>query len=136
MGEARSIAERYGLEAYLFEIDHADASALINKGDHAAAKERLDLMESRLSPARRMQWPYLYHLRSMLEQRVGHAAASTQYAEKAVALARELSLPSLQLPHFIARLAQARAAAGDRTGALGAIDDAIAIRAGGVRAAP
>ena len=127
MGEARAIAERYGLEAYLFEIDHADASALINKGDHAAAKARLDLMESRLSPARRMQWPYLHHLRSMLEQRLGHAAASAQHAEKAVALAREVSLPSLQMPHFIARLAQARAAAGDREGALAAIDEAIAV---------
>jgi LuxR family transcriptional regulator, maltose regulon positive regulatory protein len=127
MTEARAIAERYGLEAYLFEIDHADASALINKGDHAAAKARLDLMESRLSPARRMQWPYLHHLRSMLEQRVGHAAAAAQHAEKAVALAREVSLPSIQLPHFIARLAQARAATGDREGALAAIDEAIAV---------
>jgi ATP/maltotriose-dependent transcriptional regulator MalT/DNA-binding SARP family transcriptional activator len=126
MSEARDIAERYGLEAYLFEIDHADASALINKGDHAAAQARLDLMESRLSPARRMQWPYLHHLRSMLEQRLGHTAAAAQHAEKAVALAREVSLPSIQLPHFIARLAQARAAAGNRDGALAAIDQAIA----------
>jgi len=50
MTEARVIAERYGLEAYLFEIDHADASALINKGDHAAAKALLEAMERRLSP--------------------------------------------------------------------------------------
>jgi ATP/maltotriose-dependent transcriptional regulator MalT len=35
MSDARAIAERYGLEAYMFEIDHADASALINKGEHA-----------------------------------------------------------------------------------------------------
>ena len=33
IAEAREIAERYGLEAYLFEIDHAEASALISKGD-------------------------------------------------------------------------------------------------------
>ena len=129
MTEARAIAERYGLEAYLFEIDHADASALINKGDHQAAKERLDLMESRLSPARRMQWPYLLHLRSVLEQRLGHSAASVRHAEKAVALAREVSLPSLQMPHFIARLAQARAAVGNRDAALAAIDEAIAVAA-------
>ena len=38
----------------------------------------------RLSPSRRMQWPYLHHLRSMLEQRLGNAVASAQEAEKAV----------------------------------------------------
>ena len=41
IAEARAIAERYGLEAYLFEIDHAEASALVSKGDYAAAKARL-----------------------------------------------------------------------------------------------
>src|SRR5438045_8263085 len=106
MAEARSIAERYGLEAYLFDIDHADASALINKGDHAAAKLRLDAMERRLSPTRRMQWPFFHHLRSVLEQRLGQPAAAVQHAERAVALARELDIPSLQMPHFLARLSQ------------------------------
>jgi ATP/maltotriose-dependent transcriptional regulator MalT/DNA-binding SARP family transcriptional activator len=127
MTDARAIAERYGLEAYMFEIDHADASALVNKGEHAAAKARLELMERGLSPARRMQWPYFYHVRSMLEQRMGHPAASLQDAERAFALARELSLPSLQLPHFLARAAQARAATGDWEGALRAADEATAL---------
>ncbi|HWZ72698.1 MAG TPA: BTAD domain-containing putative transcriptional regulator [Casimicrobiaceae bacterium] len=127
MTDARAIAERYGLEAYMFEIDHAEASALINKGDHAAAKARLELMERGLSPARRMQWPYFHHVRSMLEQRLGQSAAATRDAERAVALARELSLPSLQLPHFLARLAQACAATGDWDGALRAADEAIAL---------
>ena len=127
MADARAIAERYGLEAYLFDIDHAEASALINKGDHASAKSRLDVMEHRLSPARRMQWPFFYHLRSVLEQRLGHAAAAVQHAERAVALARELDIPSLQMPHFLARLAQAGAALGDRNAAMRAIDEAIAL---------
>jgi ATP/maltotriose-dependent transcriptional regulator MalT/DNA-binding SARP family transcriptional activator len=127
MTDARAIAERYGLEAYMFEIDHADASALVNKGEHAAAKARLELMERGLSPARRMQWPYFYHVRSMLEQRVGHPEASLQDGERALALARELSLPSLQLPHFLARAAQARAATGDWDGALRAADEATAL---------
>jgi len=127
MTDARAIAERYGLEAYMFEIDHADVSAQVNKGEHAAAKARLELMERGLSPARRMQWPYFYHVRSMLEQRLGHPEASLQDAERALALARELSLPSLQLPHFLARTAQARAATGDRDGAMRAADDAIAL---------
>ena len=125
MGEARAIAERYGLEAYLFEIDHADASALINKGDHEAAKALLEVMERRLSPTRRMQWPYFHHLRSMLEQRLGNTPAAAQHAERAVLLARETGLPSLQMPHFLARLAQARAAAGDYDGAMRAADEAI-----------
>jgi ATP/maltotriose-dependent transcriptional regulator MalT/DNA-binding SARP family transcriptional activator len=123
--DARTIAERYGLETYLFDIDHAEASALINKGDHAAAKARLDEMERRLSPARRMQWPFYHHLRSVLEQRLGHGVASANHAERAVALVRELDLPSLQMPHFLARLAQARAALGDRDGAMAAVDEAI-----------
>jgi ATP/maltotriose-dependent transcriptional regulator MalT/DNA-binding SARP family transcriptional activator len=125
MKEARAVAERYGLEAYLFEIDHAEASALINKGDHDAAKARLDDMERGLAPTRTMQWPYLHHLRSVLEQRLGHAEASVRHAEKAVQLGRETGLPSLQMPHFLARLAQSRAAAGDREGAMRAIDEAI-----------
>ena len=127
MTDARAIAERYGLEAYMFEIDHADASALVNQGEHAAAKARLEAMERGLSPARRMQWPYFYHVRSMLEQRLGQPEASLHDAERAMALARELSLPSLQLPHFLARVAQARAATGDRDGALRAADEAIAL---------
>ena len=125
--DARTIAERYGLEAYLFDIDHAEATALISKGDHAAAKVRLDAMESRLSPTRHMQRPFFHHLRSVLEQRLGHCAAATQHAEQAVALARELDVPSVQLPHFLARLAQARAAIGDRDGAMRTIDEAIAL---------
>jgi DNA-binding SARP family transcriptional activator len=127
MTDARAIAERYGLEAYMFEIDHAEVSALVNKGDYAAAKARLEAMERGLSPARRMQWPFFYHVRSMLEQRVGQPEASLQDAERAAALARELTLPSLQLPHFLARLAQARAATHDWEGALQVADEAIAL---------
>jgi len=127
MADARAIAERYGLEAYLFEIDHAEASALINKGDHAAAKALVDLMESRPSPTRRMQLPYFYYLRSMLEQRLGQTASAAQDAERAVALGRELDLPSLQMPHFLARLGHALAAAGDRDGAMRTMDEAIAL---------
>ena len=125
MKEARAIAERYGLEAYLFEIDHAEASALVNKGDHDAAKARLDEMERRLSPAKTMQWPYLHYVRSQLEQRLGHWAPAVERAEKAVALARETGLPSIQMPHFLARLTQARAAAGDRDGAMRAAAEAV-----------
>jgi len=127
MAEARAVAERYGLEAYLFEIDHADASALINKGAHVAAQALLEAMERRLSPTQPMQWPYFHHLRSMLEQRLGNAGAAVDQAELAVSLARETGLPSLQMPHFLTRLAQARAAAGDREGALKVIDEAIAV---------
>jgi len=127
MTDARAIAQRYGLESHLFDIDHAEASALINKGEHAAAKALLEVMERRLSPTRRMQWPFFYHLRSTLAQRLGHATAAAQDAERAVALAREVGIPSLQLPHFLARLAQARATAGDRDGAMRAIDEAIAL---------
>jgi DNA-binding SARP family transcriptional activator len=125
MKEARAVAERYGLEAYLFEIDHAEASALINKGDHDAAKVLLDEAERRLSPAKTMQWPYLHYLRSQLEQRLGHWASSVERAEKAVSLARQTGLPSIQMPHFLARLTHARAAAGDRDGAMRAANEAI-----------
>jgi len=125
MKEARAIAERYGLEAYLFEIDHAEASALINKGDHDAAKARLDEAERRLPPAKTMQWPYLHYLRSQLEQRLGHWPSAVEHAEKAVALARQTGLPSIQMPHFLARLTHALAAAGDRDGAMRAANEAI-----------
>src|SRR5258705_456922 len=74
-----------------------------------------------------MQWPYFYHVRSMLEQRLGHRAASLQDAERAMDLARELTLPSLQLPHFLARVAQARSASRDPEGAMRAADEAITL---------
>ena len=125
MAEARGVAERYGLEQHLFDIDHQDAAALINKGDHAAAKVLLDTMERRLSPTHRLHWPYLLHLRSILEQRLGHRKAAADVAERALAMVRDLDIPSLQMPHFLARLAWARAAMGDREGASRALDEAI-----------
>jgi ATP/maltotriose-dependent transcriptional regulator MalT/DNA-binding SARP family transcriptional activator len=125
MAEARAVAERYGLEHHLFDIDHQDAAALINKGDHAAAKVRLDIMERRLSPTHRLHWPYFLHLRSILEQRLGHRQAAADIAERALAMVRELDIPSLQMPHFLARVAWARAALGDREGATRALDEAI-----------
>jgi len=126
MRDARAVAERYGLENHLFDIDHQEAAALINKGDHAAAKSRLDLMEHRLSPAKRMLWPYYLHLRSILEQRLDHPRAAADHAERALEMVRELDVPSLQMPHFLARLAWARAALGDRDGANRALNEAIA----------
>ena len=126
IGEAREIAERYGLVAYLFEIDHAVASALISKGDYAAAAELLQAMERRLSPSRRMDWAYFHHLQANLEQRLGHYGNAAKAAEQAVSLARETGLPSVQLPHFLARLAHSRISAGDREGGLRAMEDAIA----------
>lgn len=135
MSDARAIAARYGLEAYLFEIDHAETSALVNKGDYAAAKALLDATERRLSPARRMHWPYFHHVRSMLEQRLDHVVAAAAEAQRAVDLAREAGLPAVQLPHFLARLAQARAAMRDREGAMRAADEAIALASPFERAA-
>ncbi len=127
IGEARAIAERYGLEAYLFEIDHGEVTALISKGEVAAAKAQLEAMEKRLSPARRMDWAYFHYLRSMLEQRLTRFAAAVQEAERALALGRETGLPVMQLPHFLARLAHSRSAAGDHDGSMRALDEAIAV---------
>ena len=89
---ARAIAERYGLEAHLFEIDHAEASALVSKGDHAAAKARMEAMERSMSPTRRMDWAYFHYIRSTLEQRLGQFAVAVQDAERAVALGRETDI--------------------------------------------
>ncbi len=127
IAEARAIAERYGLEAHLFEIDHAEVSALISKGDFAAAKAQLAEMERRLAPSRRMDWAYFHNLRSMLEQRTGQFAAAVRDAEAGVALGKETGLPTLQMPHFYARLAHAKLAAGDDAGGLAALDEAIAL---------
>lgn len=126
ISEAREVAERYGLVAYLFEIDHAVASALISKGDYAAAAELLQAMQRRLSPSRRMDWAYFHHLQANLEQRLGHYGNSAKAAEQAVDLARETGLPSVQVPHFLARLAHSRISAGDREGGMRAMEDAIA----------
>ena len=127
IAEARSIAERYGLEAYLFEIDHAEAAALVTKGAYAEAKARIDAIERRLTPARRMDWAYFHNLKANLEQRVGHFAAAVQASERAVALARETGLPTMQIPHFLVRLAHCRMSAGDDEGGMQALDEAIAL---------
>jgi ATP/maltotriose-dependent transcriptional regulator MalT/DNA-binding SARP family transcriptional activator len=123
--EAREIAERYGLEAYLFEIDHAEASALITKGAYAEAKARIDGIERRLSPARRMDWAYFHNLKANLEQRLGQHAAAVRSSERAVTLARETGLPTMQIPHFLVRLAHCRMSAGDADGGMRALDEAI-----------
>ncbi len=128
--EARQIAERYGLEAYLFEIDHAEASALVSHGDLVAARTLIDAIEKRLARSRRMDWAYFHFTRSALEQREGRPTAAVSDAERALALARETGLPVLQVPHFAARLAHARGAAGDLDGAANAIDEAIALTEG------
>ena len=132
--QARAIAERYGLEAYLFEIDHAETSALISNGEYAAARAHLEEMERRLAPRRRMDWAYFHYLRSMLEQRVGQLPAAMRDAERALTLGKETGLPLLQMPHFVMRLAHSRLAAGDRAGGMAAIDEAIALAADDERA--
>jgi len=113
MTEARAVAERYGLENHLFDIDHQEAAALVNKGDHAAAKVRLDVMERRLSPHQRMLWPYYLHLRSVFEQRLGHGKAAADHAERALAMARVAGVPVLVCAdrHLAGRLAEKRFAA-------------------------
>jgi ATP/maltotriose-dependent transcriptional regulator MalT/DNA-binding SARP family transcriptional activator len=125
--EARTIAERYGLTAYLFEIDHAEASALVTRNALAEAQARMAAIEARLSPTRRMDHAYFHHLKANLEQRLGHATAAVQAAERAVALARETGLPAMQMPHFLVRLAHARIAAGETAEGLKAFDEAIAL---------
>jgi tetratricopeptide (TPR) repeat protein len=102
------------------------ASALISKGDYLAAGDLLRAMERRLSPARRMDWAYFHHLQANLEQRLGHFGNAAKAAARAVELARETGLPSMQLPHFLARLAHSRITAGDREGGLRAMEEAIA----------
>jgi ATP/maltotriose-dependent transcriptional regulator MalT/DNA-binding SARP family transcriptional activator len=124
--EARAIAEHYGLEAYLFEIDHAEASALISKGEYAQAKALLAVMQPRLARSRRMDWAYFYMLRSTLEQRLGHPAQAERDGQEAVDLAQETGLPTMQIPHFLARLAHAQMAMGKRTAGLKTLDEAIA----------
>src|SRR5581483_1629286 len=124
--EARVIAERYGLEAYLFTIDHAEVSALISKGDYAAARSAIQVTATRLVPARRMDRAYFHHLRSNLEQRLGNFTAAVQDADHALNLARASGLPRMQMPHFLARAAHARIAAGVVESGLALLDEAIA----------
>ncbi len=133
IAEARDIAERYGLEAYLFEIDHAETSALISKGDYAAAKTRIDAIERRLSPTRRMDLAYFHNLRASLEQRLAHYVGAVADAERAVVLARETGLPTMQIPHFLARLAHCRMAAGDEAAGMRVLDEAIELATGADR---
>ena len=133
IAQARAIAERYGLETYLFEIDHAQATALISKGELAAAKSLVETIERRMTPARRMDWAYLHYLRSRLAQRLGQGAVAVQEAQHALALAGETGLPTIQFPHFLLRLAHSRNAAGDRSGSEQAMDEAIALATGADR---
>lgn len=125
--QARAIAERYGLQGYLFEIDHAEAEALISAGALDSARTLVEAMERRLVPTRRMDSAYFHNLRSMLRQRLGQPALALHDAERALALAHETGLPALQIPTFVARMAQARAGTGDFDGALEALVQAMAL---------
>jgi DNA-binding SARP family transcriptional activator len=84
-------------------------------------------MARHLSPMRRIMWPFYYVLRSMLELRVGNRKAALENAEQALSLAREVDLPTYQLPHFLGRVAMARSALGDHDRAMAAIEEAIVI---------
>jgi len=131
--DARAIADRYGLESYLFEIDHAQASALISKADYTSARALVDAIEKRLASSRRMDHAYFHYLRSSLDQRLGRHAAAVQDAERALVLARETGLPAMQMPDFLGRLAHSRGAAGDFAGGLAAMEEAIACAMGADR---
>jgi ATP/maltotriose-dependent transcriptional regulator MalT len=128
--EARSIAERYGLAAYLFEIDHAEALALITKGALAEAKSLMTAIAQRLPRSRRMNWAYFHYLEASLEQRLGHGTAAVRAAEQAVTLARETGLPAMQVPHFLVRLGHARVAAGAVEDGMRAFGEAIGLASG------
>jgi DNA-binding SARP family transcriptional activator len=84
----------------------------------------------RLSPSRRMDMAYFHHLRANLRQRLGEFAGAVEDAERALTLARETGLPPPQLPHFIARLAHSKLAAGDREGGMRCLEEAIATATG------
>ena len=125
--EARTIAERYGLTTYLFEIDHAEASALVTRG-RARRGASADGAARGPPVAVAADGPRLFPLpQANLEQRLRHFTAAVRAAERAVALARETGLPAMQVPHFLVRLAHARIAAGDTVEGLRAFDEAIAL---------
>ncbi len=111
--EARAIGERYGLAIHAADFDFGEAQALINKGDHAAARTVLDRIERHLSPTPNLEWPNYYFLRSVLELRLSNRKAAVEHAEQALALARKFDVPSVQLAHYFTRSAIARAGAGD-----------------------
>jgi len=123
---ARAIAERYGLDRFMFEIERAETAALIAKGEAAAARARLDALERRLSAARPMDTAYFHHLRSSLAQRTGRIEQAADDAELAVRMARDTGVPAPQFPHFLTRLAHAALAAGKIELGLEALDEAIA----------
>jgi ATP/maltotriose-dependent transcriptional regulator MalT/DNA-binding SARP family transcriptional activator len=127
---ARAGAERYGLEAYLFEIEYGEAITLVTTGDHAAAKTRMEAMERSLPSTRRGDWAYFHHLRSVLEQRLEQFAAALDDAERALALAQETGLPAAQIPHFLLRVAHCRMVAGDNEGGMRSLDEALALSSG------
>ena len=127
---ARACADRYGLEAYLFEIDYGEAIPLVSKGDLAAVKARMEAIERSLPSTRRGDWAYFHHLRSVLEQRLEQFDAALDDAERALALARETGLPAAQIPHFLLRVAHCRMVAGDTEGGMRALEEAIAVSSG------
>lgn len=127
--EGRAIGERYGLTTYAADFDFAEAQALTNKGDHAAARAVLDRIAQQLSPSPSLVWPNYYFLRSVLEQRLSNAKAALEHAEQALALAQKLDIPSVQLAQYFARTAIARAGVGDHPGAMANIQEAIVVAA-------
>jgi len=124
---ARAGAKRYGLEAYLFEIDYGEAITLVTKGDPAVARARVEELERSLPSTRRGDWAYFHHLRSVLEQRLLQFDAARDDAERALALARETGLPAAQIPHFLLRVAHTRMVADDVEGGMRALDEAVAL---------
>ena len=126
IAEGREIAERYGLAAYLFEIDHAVASALISKGDYAAAG---DLMRRHRAPPVAGTPHGLGLFPSPASEPRAAARAFRQRGERRRkgGRARPRNRPPVDAAAaFPARLAHSRITAGDRDGGLRAMEEAIA----------
>jgi ATP/maltotriose-dependent transcriptional regulator MalT len=130
MKDARDIAQRYGLENHLFDIDHQEAAALVNKGDHVAAGPFSTPWRGGCCPISACFGRTTFTCGRSSNSASATASPRRTTPERALAMAREVDIPSLQMPHFFARLAWARAALGDREGASRALDEAMA------RAAP
>jgi ATP/maltotriose-dependent transcriptional regulator MalT/DNA-binding SARP family transcriptional activator len=130
---ARALAERYGLQAYLFEIDYGEAIPIVTTGDRSAAKARMDAIERSLPSTRRGDWAYFHHLRSVLNQRLEQFGAALDDAERALALARETGLPAAQIPHFLLRVAYCRMVAGDNEAGMRVLEEALSLSSGAER---
>jgi len=130
MDEAETIALENGLRTLLFEIYYAEVTPAAAANDVQGAVAALEELRTALNPSRRMDVAYFKFQESIVRGAEGRVHEAGAAAAEALSTGRAAGLPSMQVPHFLVRLAVCRVLCGDVAGARALYDEAVLLAIG------